>query len=87
MGGEAIMQRLNYCLDCQRVFIVKEKCEYCNSSNVEELKRGKSVNIIGSKNKGRYLKYKEGKVSLIIYTEDKQKLIKEYDINSIRKIL
>lgn len=87
MGGEAIMQRLNYCLDCQRVFIVKEKCEYCNSSNVKELKRGKSVNIIVSKNKGRYLKYKEGKVSLIIYTEDKQKLIKEYDINSIRKIL
>lgn len=81
------MQRLNYCLDCQRVFIVKEKCEYCNSNNVKELKRGKSVNIIGSKNKGRYLKYKEGKVSLIIYTEDKQKLIKEYDINSIRKIL
>ena len=81
------MQRLNYCLDCQRVFIVKEKCEYCNSKNVKELKRGKSVNIIGSKNKGRYLKYKEGKVSLIIYTEDKQKLIKEYDINSIRKIL
>lgn len=87
MGGEAIMQRLNYCLDCQRVFIVKEKCEYCNSSNVKELKRGKSVNIIGSKNKGRYLKYKEGKVSLIIYTEDNKKLIKEYDISNIRKIL
>lgn len=81
------MKKLNYCLDCQRIFTVNEKCEYCNSNNIKELKRGKSVNIIGSKNKGRYLKYKDGKVSLIIYTEDKQKLIKEYDIKNVRKIL
>ena len=65
------MQKLNYCLDCQRVFTINDKCEYCNSTNIKELKRGKSVNVIGSKSKGNYLRYKEGKVSLIIYTEDK----------------
>lgn len=81
------MQKLNYCLDCQRVFTSENKCEYCNSQNIKELKRGKSINIIGSKNKGSYLKYKEGKVSVIVNTEDKQKIIKEYDIDSIRKIL
>lgn len=81
------MQKLNYCLDCQRIFTVNDRCEYCNSSNVKELKRGKSVNVIGSKSKGSYLRYKEGKVSIIIYTEDKQKLIKAYDISNIRKVL
>lgn len=81
------MQKLNYCLDCQRVFILENVCEYCNSKNVKELKQGKSINIIGSKNKGSYLRYKEGKVSVIVNTEDKQKIIKEYDIDSIRKIL
>lgn len=81
------MQRLNYCLECQRVFTINDKCEYCNSPNVKELKRGKAVNVIGSKNKGSYLRYKEGKVSIIVCTEENKKLIKEYDIGNIRKIL
>ena len=81
------MKRLNYCLDCQRVFTSKNVCEYCNSNNIKELKRGKSVNIIGSKDKGSYLKYKEGKVSVIIYADNKQKFIKEYAIDKIKKIL
>ncbi len=59
------MRKLNYCLDCQRIFTSENVCEYCNSNNIKELKRGKSVNIIGSKDKARYLKYREGKVSVI----------------------
>ncbi|MDO5780301.1 MAG: hypothetical protein Q4Q02_07215 [Clostridium sp.] len=81
------MRRLNYCLDCQRVFISDKECEYCSSNNIKELKRGKSVNIIGSKNKARYLKYKEGKVNVIVYNEDNQKMVKEYEMDKIRKIL
>ena len=81
------MKRLNYCLDCNRVFTSENICEYCNSNNIKELKRGKSVNIIGSKDKGSYLKYKEGKVSVIIYADNKQKFIKEYAIDKIKKIL
>ena len=81
------MKRLNYCLVCQRVFTSENSCEYCNSNNIKELKRGKAVNIIGSKDKASYLKYKEGKVSVIVYAENKQKFIKEYDISKIKKIL
>lgn len=81
------MKRLNYCLDCQRVFISENLCEYCNSNNIKELKRGKSVNIIGSKDKARYLRYKEGKVSVIVYAENKRKFVKEYDISKIKKVL
>ena len=58
------MYKLNYCLDCQRVFTIDDKCKYCNSKNVRELKRGKAVNIIGGKNKARFLRYKDGKVSV-----------------------
>ncbi|MDU4883228.1 hypothetical protein [uncultured Clostridium sp.] len=81
------MKRLNYCLDCQRVFTSENSCEYCNSNNIKELKRGKSVNIIGSKDKARYLRYKEGKVSVIVYDENKRKFVKEYDISKIKKVL
>lgn len=81
------MYKLNYCLDCQRVFTIDYKCKYCNSKNVRELKRGKAVNIIGGKNKARFLRYKDGKVSVILYTEDKQKFIKDFEIEKIKKIL
>lgn len=81
------MKKLNYCVDCQRVFLATDKCEYCKSGNVKELKRGKSVNIIGSKNKGSFLKYKEGMVSVIIYTEDKKKILKDFSVESVRKII
>ena len=64
-----------------------DKCKYCNSKNVRELKRGKAVNIIGDKNKARFLRYKDGKVSVILYTEDKQKIIKDFEIEKIKKIL
>ena len=79
------MYKLNYCLDCQRVFTIDDKCKYCNSKNVRELKRGKAVNIIGDKNKARFLRYKDGKVSVILYTEDKQKIIKDFEIEKIIK--
>ena len=81
------MYKLNYCLDCQRVFTIDDKWKYCNSKNVRELKRGKAVNIIGGKNKARFLRYKDGKVSVILYTEDKQKIIKDFEIEKIKKIL
>ena len=81
------MYKLNYCLDCQRVITIDDKCKYCNSKNVRELKRGKAVNIIGDKNKARFLRYKDGKVSVILYTEDKQKIIKDFEIEKIKKIL
>lgn len=81
------MQKLNYCAKCQRVFTATDKCEYCGSDNIKELKRGKSINVVGSNNKVKFLKYKDGKVSSIITTEDNKKFIKEYNISDIRKIL
>ena len=45
------------------------------------------INVNGDKNKARFLRYKDGKVSVILYTEDKQKIIKDFEIEKIKKIL
>ena len=41
---------------------------------------------VGGKNKARFLRYKDGKVSVILYPEDKQKIIKDFEIEKIKKI-
>ncbi|MGL5245838.1 MAG: hypothetical protein ACRC7R_11745 [Sarcina sp.] len=81
------MQSLNYCLDCQRVFSLQESCEFCGSINTKLLKKRTSVNVIGTKLKGKILNCKDGIVSIIINTENNDKVIKDYEIKKIRKIL
>ena len=81
------MHRLFYCLDCKRVFPSSEKCEFCNSNNIKPLKKGTSVNVIGSKTKGSIFNCKGDIASLIIVTEGKEKVIKEYRIDNLKKIL
>lgn len=81
------MKTLNYCLECKRVFTSNERCEFCNSDKIKLLKKGTSVNVIGSKIKGSIFNYKEDLVSLIIITENKERIIKEYKANNLKKIL
>lgn len=81
------MAPLYYCLDCQRVFQAKDNCQYCKSVNVKELKKGTSVNVIGTKSKGQIFKVKDDVVSLILITEAKERVIKEYKVDNLRKIL
>lgn len=81
------MASLNYCVDCQRVFKSNDKCEYCSSNNLKELRKGTSVNVIGTKNKGQVFKIKDGIVSLILINESKERIVKEYDAESLKKIL
>lgn len=81
------MEKLMYCVDCHRVFSYADSCEYCNSRNVKELKRGTSINILGTKLKGKVYNYKNNLVSVIILTEDHQRVIKVYEAKKIKKIL
>lgn len=81
------MKTLNYCLECRRVFEANERCEFCSSDKVKLLKKGTSVNVIGSKIKGRVFNYKNDLVSLVIVTESKERIIKEYKVNNLKKIL
>ena len=50
------MHRLFYCLDCKRVFKNEQECQYCNSTNIKDIKKNSPVNVLGTKQKGRVLK-------------------------------
>lgn len=81
------MEKLMYCVDCHRIFSNAQSCEYCHSYNIKELKRGTSINVIGTKIKGKVYNYKKELVSVIILTENHQRIIKVYEAKQIRKIL
>lgn len=81
------MSKLYYCLDCKRVSGNADECEYCKSSSIKELQKDSPVNVIGSKLKGRVLKMDEEKVRLLVVDESKNKFIKEYEPQKLRKVL
>lgn len=76
---------LFYCEKCTRVFS-EGACPYCEGKGVT-LKKDAPVNVIGTKLKGRIFGSKEGKVFVIVRTEDNSKLMKEYLPNNLRKII
>ena len=81
------MQNLNYCLECKRLFLESNKCEFCDSKNIKPIKKSTSVNVIGSKVKGKILNFKEGIVNIIVITESKEKVVKGYKVKELRKVL
>ncbi|KXZ40682.1 hypothetical protein SAMN05661008_01604 [Alkalithermobacter thermoalcaliphilus JW-YL-7 = DSM 7308] len=76
-----------YCIECKRIFSDFEKCTYCSSSNIKKLSLNSPVNVIGSKIKGRVLKIKDDNIRLLYVDEHKNKLIKEFSHDKLRKIL
>lgn len=81
------MNKLYYCGDCKRVVTSSESCSYCSSSLINELSVGASVNIIGTKMKGKVLKVKDNIVRILIRDEGNNKLIKEYGGDKLRKVI
>ena len=81
------MSKLCYCLECRRVLDGENQCPYCKSTFIKELCKNSPVNVLGSKVKGRILKIENGKARLLIVDESKQKYIKEYEADKLRKIL
>ncbi|OPJ55398.1 hypothetical protein [Alkalithermobacter paradoxus] len=78
---------LYYCMDCKRVFNNSSECTYCSCNNVKKLNQNAPVNVIGSKIKGRILKAKSDNVRLIYVDSHKNTIIKDFDVDKIRKIL
>lgn len=81
------MQNLDYCLDCRRLFLESEKCEFCGSENIKPIKKSTSVNVIGSKVKGKILNCKDGVVNVIVITESKERVVKNYSVRELKKVL
>ncbi|MPM70201.1 hypothetical protein SDC9_117154 [bioreactor metagenome] len=81
------MNKIYYCVDCKRIVSNNEKCCYCNGSYLKEIVQGSPVNVIGTKQKGKVLKVEQDRVKLIVIDEAKNKLIKEYKIEQLKKVL
>ncbi len=81
------MSTVNYCVQCQRIFLNENSCEFCGSDNIRELKKNAPINVIGTKLKGRVLKIKDGNATLIMNTESNERMLKEYDLKELKKIL
>lgn len=81
------MQNLDYCLDCRRLFLESEKCEFCGSENIKPIKKSTSVNVIESKVKGKILNCKDGVVNVIVITESKERVVKNYSVRELKKVL
>lgn len=81
------MDRLYYCCECKRVINGEGTCNYCNSKEIKELVSRTSVNVIGTKIKGKIFNMKDGMVSLIVRDEANNKLLKEYTPEQLKKVL
>lgn len=81
------MSKLFYCMDCKSIFEQSENCPKCGKEYVKELEKGTSVSVRGQKQKGKVFKISSNKVQVIIITENKERLIREYNPGELVKIL
>lgn len=81
------MSKLFYCASCRRVFEGGESCIYCEGKDIKELLKNSPVNILGTKLKGRILKMDNNVVRVLLVNENKERLIKEYEANQLKKII
>ena len=81
------MGNLFYCNKCKRVIASETQCGYCGDMKTNKLLQGTSVNVIGTKEKGRVFKINDEVVKLIVVDLAKNKIIKEYRAEELKKII
>lgn len=81
------MANLFYCKNCKRVIQSEIQCDYCGNSGMNRLMQGTSVNIIGTKEKGKVFKIGNEIVKVILSDVAKNKIIKEYTAPQLKKII
>lgn len=81
------MANLFYCKNCKRVLKSEIQCDYCGNSGMNRLMQGTSVNIIGTKEKGKVFKIGDEIVKVILIDVAKNKIIKEYRAPQLKKII
>lgn len=82
-----MVKRLFYCTECKRVFKSDTACEYCNSSEINELVIGAPVSVIGNKLKGNVLKITDSNVRLVVRDASNAKMIKEFEADKLKKVI
>ena len=81
------MANLFYCTKCKRVIGNGTLCEYCGHNEINLLMPGTSINIIGTKEKGKVLKVSDEVVKVIVIDAAKSKIIREYKPSQLKKII
>lgn len=81
------MANLFYCNKCKRIMESETQCNYCGGMKINKLLQGTSVNVIGTKEKGKVFKINDEVVKLIVVDLAKNKLIKEYKAEQLKKII
>ncbi len=75
-----------FCKECKKVFTGARSCDCQTGENMKEIKLGTPVNVIGTKLKGKVYRIKEDRLELLI-TSSKNKYLKEFTTEEVRKIL
>lgn len=82
------MVKLYYCENCKKIHENSDKCSICEEGRIKELKKGTSVNVIGTKTKGIVYRMRKGEVELaIVRPETKERYLKVFKPEEIRKVL
>ena len=81
------MADLFYCVKCKRVIANDTKCNYCGDTQINKLLQGTSVNVIGTKEKGKVFKISDEMVKIIIVDLAKNKVLREYKAEQLKKIV
>lgn len=63
------------------------QCTYCGSNEINRLLQGTAVNVIGTKEKGKVFKITDEIVKIIITDLAKNKVIREYKAEQLKKIV
>ena len=81
------MANLFYCVKCKRVIVNETQCDYCGDTQINRLLQGTSVNVIGTKEKGKVFKISDEMVKIIVVDLAKNKVLREYKAEQLKKIV
>lgn len=81
------MADLFYCVNCKRVITNDTQCDYCGDKQINKLLQGTSVNVIGTKEKGKVFKISGEAVKIIVIDLAKNKVLREYKAEQLKKIV
>ena len=81
------MANLFYCVKCKRVIVNETQCDYCGDTQINRLLQGTSVNVIGTKEKGKVFKISDQMVKIIVVDLAKNKVLREYKAEQLKKIV
>ena len=85
LGGNK-MSKAYFCSTCKKIFNEGNPCNCQEEGCVKELKLGTPVNVTGTKLKGKVYRIKKDEVEVLI-TSSKNRSIKAYRLEQIRKVL